>query len=105
MWVSYPDNKPTKNGYYMTQYYNPERQQWLFKAIVFDVETSMWRGPWRWCYDVKPIKTDDGNEVRMLVWKDLDVRQFDDESCADYYTMCGSKCTPQRGTDEKDLQS
>ena len=105
MWVPYPDNKPTKSGYYMTQYYNPKQQQWLFKAIVFDVETSMWQGPWTWCYDRVPVKTDDGKDAWIIAWKDLDVSQFDDESCADYYTMCGSTCTPQKEANEENIQS
>jgi hypothetical protein len=105
MWVRYPDDKPAKSGYHMTQYYNPEKQHWLFKALWFDVDTSTWRGPWGWSYNRVSVTTIEGKEAFMCIHTGIKVKQFDDESRADYYGMCGSQCPPLKETNEENIQS
>ena len=50
-WTLIADAVPTEGGYYMTRYYNPEREEWLYKALYYNPETAKWIGPWHWSYD------------------------------------------------------
>jgi hypothetical protein len=40
--ILYPENKPTKDGYYCTLYYNHSLQVHLYKCLSFDVKRDKW---------------------------------------------------------------
>src|SRR3546814_5644615 len=69
-WKIYPDNIPNESGYYMTLYYNPERNEELYKALWFSIEIGKWTGPWRWNYEYgEEFMTTDGHKARPILWK------------------------------------
>lgn len=88
-WANYPENTPIESGYYMTFYFNPEINENLYKALWFSVEIGKWTGPWRWNYEYgEEILTADGNLIRPIKWKGIDVKKYQPSSKAQYYTQC-----------------
>lgn len=91
-WEIYPDIIPTESGYYMTLYYNPERNEELYKALWFSVEIGKWTGPWPWNYEYgDEFMTVDGHKARPIIWKGIDVKKYQPNSKAQYYTQCEYK--------------
>ncbi len=88
-WETYPGNIPNESGYYMTLYYNPERDEELYKALWFSVEIGKWSGPWSWNYEYGEEFIDtDGRKIRPIIWKGIDVKKYQPASKAQYYTQC-----------------
>ena len=88
-WSKYPENKPNESGYYITYYYNPERNEELYKALWYSVEIGKWSGPWRWNYEYgEEIINANGNKCFPIIWKGIDVKKYQPASKAQYYTQC-----------------
>ena len=45
-WVSYPENIPTEDGYYYTDYFNTDLMRFFYKAIYWNSKLGSWVG-WR----------------------------------------------------------
>lgn len=86
-WALTIHSRPSESGYYYTLYWNPRLEAWLYKALVFDVKSGKWEGPWGWSYDrVGPYKAgEDGPVYWRIVHKGLHVDRYVPSSRTNYY--------------------
>ena len=45
-WIKYPENIPTEDGYYMTEYFNVDLNEYFGKGIFWNSTKQSWIG-WR----------------------------------------------------------
>ena len=71
MWSKYPESKPEKSGYYMTYYYNHQRDDHFFKAIYYNNFSNKWVS---WKPGLEPM-----------------VYEYNESTHDDYYCPCMDK--------------